>query len=126
MPARAASSALVAGPLAASSLNRPCRSPIAAMIVVIVALTSPNTRPTNASVLAWSTVSTAIASPLLSRLRDPDRRAILPSARGTGHRAAHGCAGRRARRSAPASGLRLREQRPVLGPGRDLGAVAAD
>lgn len=47
VPVREARSALVAGPLAASSLKSPRRSPIAANRVTSVALVSPSTLPTN-------------------------------------------------------------------------------
>src|SRR5882724_74626 len=54
MPVRAASSALVAGPCPARSLNRPRRSPRTARRVAMVALESPSTLPTKTSIFSWS------------------------------------------------------------------------
>src|SRR5256885_15435784 len=72
MPARDASSALVAGPLAASSLYSPNRSPTAANTIVVKALVSLSTFPRNSSVVFVSIVCTAI-SDLPSGLKLVDR-----------------------------------------------------
>src|SRR5690349_2192538 len=55
-----ASSALEAGPPSASVLNRPRRSPSAAIIVANVALESLSTLPTNACTLSESMVADAV------------------------------------------------------------------
>src|SRR5437763_541951 len=60
MAARAANSALVAGPPAANSLKSPSRSPTAASTMVVKALVSVSTFPKNCSVFVVSTVCTAI------------------------------------------------------------------
>src|SRR5947208_9139464 len=72
MPARDASSALVAGPLAASSLYSPNRSPTAANTIVVKALVSLSTFPKNSSVVFVSIVCTAM-SDLPSGLKLVDR-----------------------------------------------------
>src|SRR5262245_32731985 len=76
-----ASSALVAGPCAASVLKRPRRSPSAARTVVVRPLVSARTLPANAWTLSESTVVLVMAAPPCGRVGRWSRTFLPPTLR---------------------------------------------